>query len=192
MPLTQLDASAALILIDLQKGIVGLPTVHPSGEIVGRSAQLAQAFRERGLPVVLVNVAGRAPGRTDAGIRNFSFPPDWTELVPELGQQPGDLLVTKHRAGAFLGTALDELLRERGVTQIFLGGVSTSVGVESTARSAYDLGYHVVFVSDAMTDTNEDAHAKRVEMMFPRLGEVETTGGVLKMLAGGGGERLGG
>ena len=192
MPLTQLDANAALVLIDLQKGIVGLPTAHPSGEIVGRSAQLARAFRERGLPVVLVNVAGLAPGRTDAGFRNYAFPPDWTELVPELGQQPSDLLVTKHRPGAFVGTALDELLRARGVTQIFLAGISTSVGVESTARSAYDLGYHVVFVSDAMTDMNEDAHSKRVEIMFPRLGEVETTDGVLKVLAGGSGERLGG
>ena len=192
MPLTQLDTNAALVLIDLQKGIVELPTVHPSSEIVSRSAQLAQAFRERGLPVVLVNVAGRAPGRTDAGIRNYAFPPDWTELVPELKQQPSDLLVTKHRVGAFLGTALDELLRERGVTQIFLGGVSTSVGVESTARSAYDLGYNVVFVSDAMTDMNEDAHTKRVEIMFPRLGEVETTAGVLKVLAGGSDEGLGG
>src|SRR5271170_5216046 len=193
VPLTQLDANAALVLIDLQKGIVGLPTTHPSGEIVDRSAQLARAFRERGLPVVLVNVAGIAPGRTDdAGFRNYAFPPDWTVLVPELGQQPSDLLVTKHRAGAFLGTALDELLRARGVTQIFLAGISTSVGVESTARSAYDLGYHVVFVSDAMTDMNEDAHTKRVEIMFPRLGEVETTDGVLKVLAGGSGERLGG
>jgi nicotinamidase-related amidase len=186
VPLTQLDANAALVLIDLQKGIVDLPTVHPSSEIVSRSAQLAQAFRERGLPVVLVNVAGRAPGRTDAGIRNYAFPPDWTELVPELKQQPSDLLVTKHRVGAFLGTALDELLRGREVTQVFLAGVSTSGGVESTARSAYDLGYHVVFVSDAMTDMNEDAHTKRVEIMFPRLGEVETTDGVLKMLAGSG------
>jgi nicotinamidase-related amidase len=186
VPLTQLDANAALVLIDLQKGIVDLPTVHPSSEIVSRSAQLAQAFRERGLPVVLVNVAGRAPGRTDAGIRNYAFPPDWTELVPELKQQPSDLLVTKHRVGAFLGTALDELLRGREVTQVFLAGVSTSGGVESTARSAYDLGYHVVFVSDAMTDMNEDAHSKRVEIMFPRLGEVETTDGVLKMLAGSG------
>jgi nicotinamidase-related amidase len=192
MPLTQLDTNAALVLIDLQKGIVELPTAHPSSEIVSRSAQLAQAFRERGLPVVLVNVAGRTPGRTDAGIRNYAFPPDWTELVPELRQQPSDLLVTKHRVGAFLGTALDELLRERGVTQIFLGGVSTSVGVESTARSAYDLGYNVVFVSDAMTDMNEDAHTKRVEIMFPRLGEVETTAGVLKVLAGGSDEGLGG
>jgi nicotinamidase-related amidase len=192
VPLTQLDANAALVLIDLQKGIVDLPTAHPSGEIVDRSAQLARAFRERGLPVVLVNVAGIAPGRTDAGFRNYAFPPDWTDLVPELGQQPSDLLVTKHRAGAFLGTALDGLLRARGVTQVFLAGISTSVGVESTARSAYDLGYHVVFVSDAMTDMNEDAHTKRVEIMFPRLGEVETTDGVLKVLAGGSGERLGG
>jgi nicotinamidase-related amidase len=129
MPLTQLDAKAALILIDLQKGIVDLPTVHPSGEIVDRSAQLARAFRERGLPVVLVNVAGRAPGRTDAGIRNHAFPPDWTELVPELGQQASDLLVTKHRAGAFLGTSLDESMRERGVTQIFLGAFRRASGL---------------------------------------------------------------
>ena len=67
MPLTKLDTTAALIVIDLQKGIVGLPTVHPASEIIGRAAQLARAFRERGLPVVLVNVTGAAPGRTDAG-----------------------------------------------------------------------------------------------------------------------------
>jgi nicotinamidase-related amidase len=93
MPLTQLDTAAALIVIDLQKGIVGLPTVHPAAEIIERSAQLARAFRERGLPVVLVNVANRAPGRTDAGSPKFVFPPDWAELVPELEQQPSDFLL---------------------------------------------------------------------------------------------------
>ena len=182
MPLTKLDTSAALVLIDLQKGVVALPTVHPASEIVGRSAQLAQAFREHNLPVVLVNVSGRAPGRTDAGPPRFSFPPDWAELVPELEQQPSDYVVTKERVGAFLGTSLDEILRRREVTQIFLAGVSTSGGVESTARSAYDLGYHVVFVSDAMTDMHEEAHRHRLEKMFPRLGEVETTDGVLQAL----------
>ena len=97
--------------------------------------------------------------------------------------------MTKERFGAFIGTSLDETLRAREVTQIFLAGVSTSGGVESTGRSAYDLGYHVVFVSDAMTDMHEDAHHRRVEKMFPRLGEVETTEGVLKALTGGGGLR---
>ncbi|MGC1673630.1 MAG: hypothetical protein WA739_15320, partial [Candidatus Acidiferrales bacterium] len=60
MPLTKLDTNAVLIVIDLQKGVVGMPVAHPIGEIVGRAAQLALAFRERGLPLVLVNVTGVA------------------------------------------------------------------------------------------------------------------------------------
>jgi nicotinamidase-related amidase len=169
-------------VIDLQKGIAGLPTVHPAGEIIGRAAQLARAFRKRGLPVVLVNVTGMAPGRTDAGRRNVAFAEDWTELVPELERQPGDFLITKQRVGAFLGTPLDGCLRERGVSQVFLTGISTSAGVESTARSAYDLGYNVVLVLDAMTDMNEEAHRHSVEKVFPRIGETETTANVLKAL----------
>ena len=182
MPLTKLDAIPALVVIDLQKGIVGMPTVHPAAEIVARSAQLARAFRERGLPVVLVNVSGPAPGRTDAGRPNFSFPPDWTELVPELEQHPADHLVTKQCWGAFLGTDLDDYLRGRGATQIVLTGVATSVGVESTARSAYDLGYNVTMVVDAMTDRDAGAHQHSVEKIFPRLGETASTADLLKLL----------
>jgi nicotinamidase-related amidase len=182
MPLTKLDPVAALVVIDLQKGIVGLSTVHPVEEILARAAKLARAFRERGLPVVLVNVAGMAPGRTDTGMPKISRPADWAALVPELEQQDGDYLVTKQRWGAFLGTSLDEDLRKKGVTQIFLTGISTSAGVESTARSAYDLGYNVVLVLDAMTDRDADAHRLSVEKIFPRLGETDTTDNVLKLL----------
>jgi nicotinamidase-related amidase len=182
MPVTKLDTTAALVVIDLQKGIVGLPTVHPASDIIGRTAQLARAFRERGLPVVLVNVTGRAPGRTDAGAPKFSFPADWSELVPELQQHPDDHLVSKQRWGAFIGTSLDDYLRQRDVTQVFVTGVATSAGVESTARSAYDYGYHVVLVVDAMTDRSEEAHRQSVEKIFPRLGESDTTDNVLKLL----------
>ena len=182
MPLTQLDPTTALVVIDLQKGIVGFPTVHPTAEIIGRSARLARGFRERGLPVVLVNVTAMAPGRTDAGRPKFSLPADWAELVPELEQDPSDHLVTKQRWGAFLGTNLDEYLRQRGVTQIVLTGVATSAGVESTARSAYDLGYNVALVVDAMTDRDAEAHRNSVEKVFPRLGETTTTNDVLKLL----------
>src|SRR5580658_6699773 len=125
MPLTALDAIAALIVIDLQKGIAGMQTVHPAAEIIDRAAQLARAFRERALPVVLVNVTGTAPGRTDATRPKFSFPSDWAELVPELGQQPTDHLVSKQRVGAFIGTDLNEYLRGRRVTQLFLTGIAT-------------------------------------------------------------------
>jgi nicotinamidase-related amidase len=179
MALTQLDEKAALIVIDLQKGITGF--VDSSAEIVSRSAELVKAFRAKGLPVVLVNVAGRASGRTEAGIpKGLTFPPDWAELVPELEQQGSDLLVTKHRVGGFIGTSLDELLRERGVTQVFFTGIATGSGVESTARSAYDLGYNVVFVVDAMADRDPEIHRHCVTKAFPKLGETETTEGVLK------------
>jgi nicotinamidase-related amidase len=182
MPITTLDPTAALVIIDLQKGIVGMPTVHPATAIVGRAAQLARAFREKGLPVVLVNVTGGAPGRTDVPRPAFSLPPDWTELVPELDRQPGDVIVSKQRWGAFLGTGLNDALRARGVTQIVLIGVATSIGVESTARSAYDLGYDVVLVVDAMTDRDGDAHRHSVEKIFPRLGQTDITDNVLNLL----------
>ena len=85
--------------------------------------------------------------------------------------------MTKQRWGAFLGTDLDDYLRRRGVTQIVLTGVATSIGVESTARSAYDLGYNVTLVVDAMTDRDADAHRHSVEKIFPRLGETATDRG---------------
>jgi nicotinamidase-related amidase len=182
MPVTKLDTNAALVLIDLQKGVVGLATVHPVSEIVSSAAKLAGAFRQRRLPVILVNVTGMAPGRTEAGRPKFAFPDGWTELVPELEKHPDDFLVSKQRVGAFHGTSLDAYLRERGVTQVVLAGVSTSSGVEATARSAYDLGYNVAFVVDAMTDLNADMHRHSVGKVFPKLGETDTTDNVLKLL----------
>jgi nicotinamidase-related amidase len=183
MPLTKIDDDAALVVIDLQKGIVGMQTApYPAGEIVSRAAQLARAFRERGLPVVLVSVTAAAPGRTDAGPRKFAFADDWTELAPELERQAGDYVVSKQRVGAFIGTSLQDILRQRRVTQVFLTGIATAFGVESTGRSAYDYGYNVVYVLDAMTDRDAEAHRHSVERIFPRMGETAITDQVLKML----------
>ena len=178
MPLSQFDANAALIVIDMQKGIVALPTVHPIAAVIDNVAALCRAFRARGLPVILVNVAGRPPGRVDATM-NFSPPADWAELIPELNRQPDDFTVTKMNFGAFYGTALERILRRRGVTQVFIAGVSTSIGVESTAREAYDRGYNVVLVTDAMTDRDADMHRHSVDKIFPRIGERAVTADVV-------------
>jgi nicotinamidase-related amidase len=181
MPITQLDPVAALVVIDMQKGIVGLPTAHPAADITARVAKLAHGFRAQGLPVILVNVAGRPAGRVDAK-SNFSPPAGWTELVPELDQQPSDYTVTKLQIGAFYGTALEQILRRSGATQVVLVGVATSLGVESTARDAYDHGYNVVLVVDAMTDLQLDAHEHSVARLFPRIGETSGTDDVLALL----------
>lgn len=182
MPLTRVDPQAALIVIDLQRGLVAMPFALPMSTVVDRCARLAWAFRDRRLPVVLVNVTGTPPGRTDAGSGAFTVSPGSTDLVPELAAAEGDFRVTKQTAGAFTGTPLDDYLRGRGVTQVFVVGVATSRGVESTARSAHDLGYNVVLVTDAMTDRDAETHARSVTMAFPRIGETDETDRVLALL----------
>ena len=183
MPLTQLDRNAALIVVDLQKGIVAMPTVHPSADIVERAASLARAFRASQRPVVLVNVDAGAPGRTDAGPRSLPDDPDFAAFVPELERAPDDHVVTKKRWGAFLTTGLDAWLRGKGVEQVVIVGIATSIGVESTARFASEHGYHVVMVTDAMTDFDMGVHENSVAKIFPRLAETATTADVLAELA---------
>lgn len=99
-----------------------------------------------------------------------------------MDKKPGDLRVTKHRWGAFHDTPLHALLQDLGVTQVVLGGVRTSIGVESTARAAYEHGYHVVLATDAMTDLDGAAHRNSVERIFPRLGETAPAAAVIEML----------
>ena len=184
MAATTLDPRTALIVIDLQKGIVGMPTAHPAGEIIARSARIAEAFRRRRLPVVLVNVAGVAPGRTEQARRAGAFPEGWTELVEALNPQPQDHRVTKRTWGAFTHTGLLDYLRREGVTQVVIVGISTSAGVESTARQAHEFGFHVTLATDAMTDMRPEAHDNSVQRIFPRLGETATTAEILALLKG--------
>lgn len=182
MALSTLDSNAALILVDLQKGILGFPTVHPIAGVLDRAAAVACAFRKRQLPVVLVNVARGAPGRTEQGRRIGELPPEALAFAPELDQQPSDLIVTKRTWGAFTATGLEPMLRDAGVTQVVIGGVATSIGVESTARQAHELGFNVVLALDAMTDTSAEAHANSVERIFPRLGETGRAEDVIALL----------
>jgi nicotinamidase-related amidase len=181
--LTALDSQTALIVVDLQKGIVGLPTIHPIAGVIERACALTQAFRQHGLPVVLVNVAGGAPGRTEQPRRFATLPEGFTDLIPELNTRPTDILVTKHTWGAFAGTNLDNDLKARGVTQVVLAGVATGTGVESTARQAYEHGFHVTLALDAMTDTRPEAHDYSLAHVFPRLGETGTTQQIIDLLA---------
>ncbi|WP_055587908.1 isochorismatase family protein [Streptacidiphilus griseoplanus] len=184
MALTTIDPVSALVVIDLQKGIVRALTGGPVAGAVGQAARLAARFRRHRLPVVLVNVTGRAPGRTESARsgRGDAPPAGWADLVDELDVQPTDHLITKRRRSAFHDTGLDTLLRDLGVTQVVLAGISTSSGVESTARSASDHGYHVVLATDAMTDPDAEAHRHSVRRIFPKLGETATTAEVIAMV----------
>jgi nicotinamidase-related amidase len=182
MTISMLDAKAALLVVDLQKGIVGLPVAHPIADVVNNAAKLTDAFRRHDLPVVLINVDGGAPGRAEQSRRVGEFPADWTDLVPELRRRPSDHLVTKRTWGAFTNTDLEQYLRQTGVTQVVVVGVATSAGVESTARHAHELGFNVALAVDAMTDLNADAHHNSITRIFPRLGETATTQQIIDLL----------
>ena len=182
MALTLLDPNTALIVVDLQKGLTGLPVIHPLGDIVGRARALADAFRERGLPVVLVNVAGGAPGRTEQPHKALPRAEGWSDLVPELNRQAGDIVVTKRTWGAFASTDLAARLKALDVTQVVIAGVATGTGVESTARQAYEQGFNVTLAVDAMTDLRPEAHDHSTRNVFPRLGETGTSRQIIDLL----------
>ena len=182
MPLTILDPVTALVVIDLQRGRVSFPTVHPIADVVGRSSVLAAAFRRHGLPVVLVTAVGVPPGLTEQVRFRGELPDGFADLVPELDRQPDDHLVTKRTAGAFTRTDLEAHLLARGATQLVLAGIATSMGVESTARQAHELGFNVTLAVDAMTDMDAALHANSVDKVFPRLGETGTTAEILDLL----------
>jgi nicotinamidase-related amidase len=188
MPVTALDPRTALVVIDLQKGLAAYPTVHPMAGIIGATARLAAAFRQAKLPVVLVTVNMSADGgdmlrpRTEAPARVRTFPPDFAQLVPELAGHPGDLLVTKRQPSAFYGTDLDLQLRRRHVTGIVLTGVSTSSGVEATARAANERAYNLTFATDGITDVDPEAHDFVTRKTYPKLGELGTADEIIALL----------
>jgi len=172
----------ALVLIDLQKGITPMPVApHTGASVVANAVKLARRFREAKAPVVLVRVdfADTVKTQVDSPMTGRQFPAGWDEIVPELGPEPGDIVVTKRHWGAFYGTDLDLHLRRRGITTIVLGGIATNMGVESTARPAHELGYQLILVEDAMSSLSAEHHTFAVTQIFPRLGLVRSTEEVL-------------
>jgi len=181
----------ALVVIDLQKGIAGRPCQpYEAALVVKNASRLAQAFRKNTMPVFLVRVTPSADMRdglkpmTDAPAPALSgMPREWSEIVPELGPEPGDFVITKRQWGAFYGTELDLQLRRRNIDTIVLCGISTSVGVESTARFAYEYGYQQIFVEDATTSSrSREEHDNSIKNIFPRMGRVRKTEDVLREL----------
>lgn len=185
-----LDAKkTALVVIDLQKGIVAMPTVpYSPAEIVQKSNLLAKNFREKGATIVYVRVdmADILHLPVDAPPREPNAPPppaSASELVPEAGFQPGDLLITKRHWGAFAGTDLEHALKQRGIDTIVLTGIATNVGVESTARQGTGLGFAFVIVEDACAALDAETHRFAFEKTFPRLAKVRKTDEVIAALA---------
>jgi nicotinamidase-related amidase len=191
MNLSPLDLKqTALVLIDLQRGIINLPTQPRAGvEVIQNAAKLVARFRQAKATVVLVRVTPSPDGldalkpEADQSIKRGPLPPDWAEWTSEISLQTNDIVITKRQWGAFYGTELDLQLRRRGVNRIVLGGIATHIGVESTARVAFELGYQQIFVEDAMASLSAETHAYAISKIFPLIGQVRSTEDVLAACA---------
>jgi nicotinamidase-related amidase len=172
--------TTALVLIDLQKGVIARPLAPYSGaDVLKTSRELAERFRRAGAPVVLVNVAWspdfkdalRQPVDQPMNPPASGFPADFMELADGL-EKPGDIRITKRQWGAFHGTELDLQLRRRGIQTIVLGGIATNIGVESTARQAWEHGYSIVLAEDATSGQSVEMHRFSVENILSRISRI--------------------
>jgi nicotinamidase-related amidase len=185
--------NTALVLIDLQKGILSQALApHDSATVTKNAIALARRFLEKSAPVVAVNVTFSAdygetpPKQVDSPMQlpPGGLPSGWSDLVPGIGDLSGILRITKRQWGAFFGTELDIQLRRRGITTLVLGGVSTPIGVEQTAREAWQHNYNVVIAEDACSAGGGDAniHDHSIKKIMPRIARIRSTGEVLAAL----------
>jgi nicotinamidase-related amidase len=165
--------TTALVLIDLQNGILGRKLAPISADdLVARGKTLAAKFRAARAPVVLVNAAPKLDGPErqvdEPTPLPKTLPAGFIDLTPGLAE-PGDILITKSTWGAFFMTDLDSELKKSGVSTIVLGGVATHIGVDTTARQAWELGYELVIARDVTTSLGPEPHEATMRHIFPRI-----------------------
>ena len=177
-----IDPVAALLVVDLQALTLGNARVVPAADVIRRSNDLADAFRARGLPVVIGTSTGTPAGRNAYGPGRRKWPAEAQAAAADLRLAGADIRVSRAALSLFAGTELETVLRDSGVTQVVLVGLATSFGVESTARAAYDLGFNVVVVADAVSDMRAETHENALANVFPVIGSVATAGEVLEAL----------
>ncbi|ENM1945761.1 hydrolase [Citrobacter braakii] len=181
--------TTALVVIDLQEGILpfaGGP--YSANDVVARAAQLAEKFRAHGSPVVMVRVgwsddyAEALKQPVDAHAPAKALPENWWNYPSVLGKCASDLEVTKRQWGAFYGTDLELQLRRRGIETIVLCGISTNIGVESTARNAWELGFNLIVAENACSAASAEQHQGSMTHIFPRIARVRSVDEILQAL----------
>ena len=183
--------NAALLVMDYQNDILKM-TESKAPSLLKNTKMLLQGARQSHMTVIYVQVAFR-PGYPEVSPKNKSFgglsKTDrmllgniGTAIHPDVAPLKNEVVVTKHRVGAFSETELQTTLRARNIEHLFLSGISTSGVILSTIRVAADLDYGITVVSDACADTDEEVHRVLMEKVFPRQADIVTTEAALLLM----------
>ncbi len=177
-------STEALLLMDLQNGVVGRLSSSQRQPLLGTIARTASDARRVGVPVIYVRIAFR-PGGSDVSPRNRIFAnlasrasmgeaDHSTQIHPAVSPHPGDIVVTKRRVSAFSGSDLEVVLRSLDVRSLTLSGIATSGVVLSTLRQAADLDFGLTVLRDCCVDPDDDVQRVLMEKVFPRQATVES------------------
>lgn len=175
---------SAVLSMDLQRAIVSIYAKDES--LVERAAGVLKYARGRGMTVFHVQVGFR-PNLPEIGTRNALFSslknsPQHRQMFegaaaaihPAVAPEGNDIVITKHRVSAFMGTDLDMILRANEIDTLVMFGIATSGVVLSTVLHATDADYRVVVIKDCCGDLDPEVHACLVDRVFPRRGTVLT------------------
>lgn len=182
MSITSVARPVALIAVDLQLGILAAARPADAARIVAATSALAEACHERGYPVVWVRALGLPPGRTERPMPDDEPPADFAEFDERLPIGPDDLVIAKRALSAFTVPELEPALASAEVSDVVVTGIATGMGVESTARGAYDAGYSVIVARDAVTDPYAVRGEHSLTHVIPGIGQVGTTAEILSAL----------
>lgn len=149
-------SNTALLIIDVQIGLIdGLPA-YRGAEVVQRIASLAATARTAGVPVIYVQHDGQPGHRLEPNT------PGWP-IHRDIAPQTGDLVLHKRYCDSFFETALQAELQERHIARLVIAGCMTEYCIDTTSRRAVSLGYDVTLVKDAhSTADNEQLTAAQV------------------------------
>ena len=175
-------ARSALLSMDYQPGILTAYGADAS-TLIERAGAVQRAARSAGSRVIHV-IVGFRPGYPEVSPRNVAFslikqsgrfsPADSEPVEPVIEPEAGDVVVVKHRVGAFMGTDLDMILRANEFETLVMFGISTSGVVLSTLRHAADADYRCIVVRDCCADRDAEVHACLLDRVFPRQASVIT------------------
>jgi nicotinamidase-related amidase len=183
----------ALLAMDCQTGVVSV-YAKAQDDFLKRASSVLRAARARGMLVVQVQVGFR-PGVPEVSRQNKLlgaiksskphqefFQGSSGAIHPTLGPEPADIILTKHRVSAFVGTDLEMLLRVNEIETIVMFGIATSGVVLSTLLQASDADYRLVVIADCCADLDIELHRALLERLFPTRAEVITAEDFVEML----------
>jgi nicotinamidase-related amidase len=185
----KLDLSrSALLVMDFQVPIVERFAVSQD-TLLAATADVISAARRTGVRVIYV-VVGFRSGMPEISPRNKSFNRLKasgglaTDIHPQLAPMPDDVVITKHRVGAFAGTDLDMILRAHDIDTLLLCGIATSGVVLSTLRHAADVDYRIFVLRDCCSDQDFEVHSCLMDKVFPRQADVIDSAAFIRFTGG--------